>query len=101
MENTLARYEGISACWIEKCTFISGIVAMARDRADAAPGTRSAGAPHRGSAGLDHGAARLDLPPLTRFTGWIATASLGARKVQLRTRCGTTAPIAECPDMPP
>src|SRR3954454_9035963 len=31
MENAFARYEGISACWIEKCTFISGIVAMARN----------------------------------------------------------------------
>ena len=31
MENAFARYEGISACWIEKCTFISGIVAMALD----------------------------------------------------------------------
>src|SRR5689334_7571828 len=30
MENASARYEGISVCWIEKCTFISGIVAMAR-----------------------------------------------------------------------
>jgi hypothetical protein len=30
MENAFASYEGISACWIEKCTFISGIVAMAR-----------------------------------------------------------------------
>jgi hypothetical protein len=29
MENTFASYEGISACWIEKCTFISGIVAIA------------------------------------------------------------------------
>src|SRR5689334_20055918 len=29
MENASARYEGISVCWIEKCTFISGIVAMA------------------------------------------------------------------------
>jgi hypothetical protein len=30
MENPFASYEGISACWIEKCTFISGIVAMAQ-----------------------------------------------------------------------
>jgi hypothetical protein len=30
MENDFVSYEGISACWIEKCTFISGIVAMAQ-----------------------------------------------------------------------
>jgi len=29
MENAFASYEGISASWIEKCTFISGIVAIA------------------------------------------------------------------------
>ena len=29
MENDFVSYEGISACWIEKCTFISGIVAIA------------------------------------------------------------------------
>src|SRR3954470_8943710 len=31
MESAFARYEGISVCWIEKCTFISGIVAMAQE----------------------------------------------------------------------
>ena len=30
MENVFAKYEGISVCWIEKCTFISEIVAMAQ-----------------------------------------------------------------------
>ena len=30
MENTFAKYQGISACWIEKCTFNVGIVAMAQ-----------------------------------------------------------------------
>jgi hypothetical protein len=29
MENAFAKYQGISACWIEKCTFSVGIVAMA------------------------------------------------------------------------
>jgi len=29
MENTFAKYQGISACWIEKCTFNVGIVAIA------------------------------------------------------------------------
>src|SRR4051794_20562668 len=37
MENAFARYEGISVCWIEKCTFISGIVAMARIDPDQFP----------------------------------------------------------------
>jgi hypothetical protein len=31
MENIFAKYEGISGRWIEKCTFISGIVAMAQE----------------------------------------------------------------------
>jgi hypothetical protein len=32
MENTFAKYQGISACWIEKCTFSIGIVAIAQSR---------------------------------------------------------------------
>jgi hypothetical protein len=38
MENNFVSYEGISACWIEKCTFISGIVAMAHPRRGAGTG---------------------------------------------------------------
>jgi hypothetical protein len=65
MENAFASYEGISACWIEKCTFISGIVAMAHKGVVYCHGDATGGA--QGSArvqGSDWQLVRAELSPV-------------------------------------